>query len=173
MSEEDIIHILKEIFPGLEEDSYLDLEDAVNESDELSGMEAEELAAALSKELAKLCKYSNAVYENTCEDLKDNGFLTTAEYKEIKDFASVDIIGLAVKTAFPKCSEKVRNIIASWYEEEADTTSFDDPDEYADFIKEDIEDMLDAGPDEDVIKELVKKGYIDEGWLDGLEEDDL
>ena len=80
----------------------------------------------------------------------------------------------AVEIAYPEASEKVKNIITTWYDNECASEDFSDDYEFADYITEDIGAMLDAASDPErsiVAKELVVKGYLDDDlWSSDLEE---
>lgn len=75
-----------------------------------------------------------------------------------KDFDTYD----AVSKAFPKLLAPDREIIARWYENESAIDDFDSLEEFAEFIKEDIYDMLDAANNDDknlILKELKRNNY--------------
>lgn len=80
----------------------------------------------------------------------------------------------AVEIAFPEASEEVKNIIATWYNNEGASEDFSDDSEFADYITSDIGAMLDAADDPErsiVAKELTAKGYLeDDLWSSDLDE---
>lgn len=66
----------------------------------------------------------------------------------------------AVKKAFPGIPQEVREIIAQWYENEGAIEDFRNATEFAEFMKDDIVDMLDAAWDEDEANAVRKAlGY--------------
>ena len=71
--------------------------------------------------------------------------------------------GDAVRAAFPKMSKKAVDIITGWYEAEEAIDDFDNKEDFANFIREDILDMLDAADNQNeidiVVVALKKEGY--------------
>lgn len=78
----------------------------------------------LNEELQKFCK------NHMSEDME------TVDYEK------------AVKIAFPQLKADIINIIIDWYENEGAADDFDNNQDFAEFIKDDIYDMLDAADPE-------------------------
>lgn len=83
----------------------------------------------------------------------------------------------AVKRAFPKLSEINQELVTEWYRNEGAAEDFDSIKEFASFIRNDIEDLIDASDYKSdevqyLINELVDLDYINENLWEP-EEDDL
>lgn len=68
----------------------------------------------------------------------------------------------AVDSAFPKLDNKIKNIITRWYETEDAIDDFNSVEEFAEYIKMDIYEMLDAADEDEqqmVSDALEKSGY--------------
>ena len=71
----------------------------------------------------------------------------------------------AIDIAFPEANPVVKKIIERWYDLEGACEDFTDNSEFADYMKSDIEAMLDAAdyPERGVVaKELTAKGYLED-----------
>lgn len=65
---------------------------------------------------------------------------------------AASIYAKAAKLAWPSAPKKARDIIAQWYANEGAAEDFDSAKDLADFMKDDIEAMLDAATDPDEIE---------------------
>ena len=71
----------------------------------------------------------------------------------------------AIDIAFPEANPVVKRIIKRWYDTEGACEDFTDNSEFADYMKSDIEAMLDAAdyPERGIVaKELTAKGYLED-----------
>ena len=68
----------------------------------------------------------------------------------------------AVDIAFPEKDQAIKHIITTWYENEGIEEDFEDPEEMADFIKDDIYDMIDAADATEEADEVRKAFEIED-----------
>ncbi len=127
-------------------DAFEDEETA--EEDEETAEEDEEAEAEDFEESKKPAR-SNALLEN------DRNYKRTA---------------YSVRKAFPGIDPKAADIITGWYYAEDAVEDFDTTDDFAEFIKDDVLDMLDAGTDSADVA-TVKASLASIGFEDFAEED--
>lgn len=98
-------------------------------------------------------------FDRAVKWIKDHGFFENDDESSVdKDFNTYN----AVDLAFPKLDDKVKDIITRWYETEDAIDDFDSIEEFIEYIKLDIYEMLDAADEDEqqmVSDALEKSGY--------------
>lgn len=99
-------------------------------------------------------------FDRAVKWIKDHGFFENDDDESSvdKDFNTYN----AVDLAFPKLDDKVKDIITRWYETEDAIDDFDSIEEFIEYIKLDIYEMLDAADEDEqqmVSDALEKSGY--------------
>lgn len=99
-------------------------------------------------------------FDRAVKWIKDHGFFENDndESSLDKDFNTYN----AVDLAFPKLDTKAKDIITRWYETEDAIDDFDSVDEFIEYIKMDIHEMLDAADEDEqqmVSDALEESGY--------------
>ena len=119
---------------------------------------------------ALICGPTGSFTKSTAHSTKIMGYTGLQEDEDFDadfdenelDFADTKT---AIDIAFPEANPKVKKIIESWYDAEGTCEDFTDNSEFADYMKNDIEAMLDAAdyPERGIVaKELVAKGYVED-----------
>ena len=98
-------------------------------------------------------------FDRAVKWIKDHGFFENDDESSVdKDFNTYN----AVDLAFPKLDAKIKDIITRWYETEDAIDDFDSIEEFIEYIKLDIYEMLDAADEDEqqmVSDALEKSGY--------------
>lgn len=119
---------------------------------------------------ALICGPTGSFTKSTAHSTKIMGYTGLQEDEDFDadfdenelDFADTKT---AIDIAFPEANPVVKKIIESWYDAEGTCEDFTDNSEFADYMKNDIEAMLDAAdyPERGIVaKELVAKGYVED-----------
>lgn len=135
--------------------------------------EAEKELLKAKKELkeALICGPTGSFTSSLAHSSKIMGYTGLQEDEDFDaDFDSDDELDFAdtktaIDIAFPEANPVVKKIIKRWYDLEGACEDFTDNSEFADYMKSDIEAMLDAAdyPERGIVaKELVAKGYLED-----------
>lgn len=135
--------------------------------------EAEKELLKAKKELkeALICGPTGSFTSSVAHSSKIMGYTGLQEDEDFDaDFDSDDDLDFAdtktaIDIAFPEANPVVKKIIERWYDTEGACEDFTDNSEFADYLKSDIEAMLDAAdyPERGIVaKELVAKGYLED-----------
>ena len=119
---------------------------------------------------ALICGPTGSFTKSTAHSTKIMGYTGLQEDEDFDadfdedelDFADTKT---AIDIAFPEANPTVKKIIERWYDAEGTCEDFTDNSEFADYMKNDIEAMLDAAdyPERGIVaKELVAKGYVED-----------
>lgn len=120
---------------------------------------------------ALICGPTGSFTKSTAHSTKIMGYTGLQEDEDFDaDFESDDELDFAdtkaaIDIAFPEANPVVKRIIERWYDLEGACEDFTDNSEFADYMKSDIEAMLDAAdyPERGIVaKELVAKGYLED-----------
>ena len=72
----------------------------------------------------------------------------------------------AVEIAFPKLSQDSKNLIVEWYDNEGASEDFSNDEDFAEFMKEDLVDMLYASCYSDEAEMKLQQDLVDCGYFD-------